>query len=149
MLQEIAPQPHETILEIGTGSGYMTALLASRAARVVTVEIDPRLKAFAERNLQRAGITNVRVELGNGASGWPPAGEVDVVVVSGSLPFLPESMKRQVRIGGRLAAVVGEAPAMRAEICHRTGDESWDTVPLFETAVKPLREAPRVSHFEF
>ncbi len=149
ILQEVAPQPEETILEIGAGSGYMAALLANLAGRVVTVEIDPRLKAFAERNLRRAGIDNVRVELGNGATGWPSAGEVDVVVVSGSLPFLPDALKRQVRIGGRIAAVVGEAPAMTAEICHRTGEDSWDTVPLFETAVKPLREAPRVSHFEF
>ncbi len=149
MLQEIAPKPHETILEIGSGSGYMAALLASRAERVVTVEIHPRLKAFAEHNIRNAGIANVRVELGNGAAGWPAAGEVDVIVVSGSLPYVPEAMKRQVRIGGRIAVVVGEAPAMSAEICHRTGDDTWDTVKLFETVVSPLREAPRVSHFEF
>ena len=149
ILQEIAIQPSETVLEIGSGSGYMAALLASRAERVVTVEIDPRLKAFAEANLARAGIGNARVELGNGASGWPAAGEVDVIVVSGSLPFLPETLQRQVRVGGRIAAVLGEAPAMSAVIRHRTADDAWETIKLFETDVKPLREAPRVSHFEF
>jgi protein-L-isoaspartate(D-aspartate) O-methyltransferase len=149
MLQEIAVARGETVLEIGTGSGYMAALLASRTDRVVSVEIDPRLKAFAEANLARAGVTNVRVEQGNGASGWPPAGEVDVLVVSGSLPFLPDALQRQVRIGGRIAAVVGDAPAMSAVLCHRTSDDAWDTIRLFETVVKPLREAPRVSRFEF
>jgi protein-L-isoaspartate(D-aspartate) O-methyltransferase len=149
MLQEIDARPDEFVLEIGSGSGYMAALLACRANRVVTVEIDPRLKAFAERNLARAGVANARVDLGNGSSGWAAVGEVDVLVVSGSLPFLPDSLRRQVRIGGRIAAIVGEAPAMSAEICKRTGDDAWETVKLFETVVKPLREAPRVSHFEF
>jgi protein-L-isoaspartate(D-aspartate) O-methyltransferase len=149
MMQELAIQADEIVLEIGSGSGYMAALLASRAKRVVTVEIDPRLKVFAEQNLARAGIDNARVELGNGASGWASAGEVDVLVVSGSLPFLPKALQRQVRIGGRIAAVVGEAPAMSAVICRRTSDDAWETVRIFETVVKPLREAPHVSHFEF
>ena len=149
MLQEIAVRPDETVLEIGTGSGYMAALLASRAARVVTVELDPRIAAFAEANLARAGIANVRVERGNGAAGWPAIGEVDVIVVSGSLPFLPAALKKQVRVGGRIGAVVGEAPAMSALIASRSGDDAWETVKLFETVVRPLREAPRVSRFEF
>lgn len=149
ILQEVALQPHETVLEIGTGSGYMAALLGCRAANVVSVEIDPRLKAFAEANLGRAGVRNVRVDLGNGATRWPPAGDVDVIIVSGSLPFLPKSLMQQVRIGGRIAAVVGELPAMTTVISHRTGDDAWRTVKIFETVVRPLREAPRVSHFQF
>ncbi len=149
VLQEIAVRPDEAVLEIGTGSGYMAALLGAIVERVVTVEIDPRLKAFAEANLARAGITNVRVDLGNGAEGWPAAGTVDVLIVSGSLPFLPKSLMAQVKIGGRIAAIVGEAPAMTAVIVHRTGEQTWKTVNLFETVIKRLREAPRVSHFEF
>ena len=149
VLQEVALGSTETVLEIGTGSGYMAALLASLGARVVSVEIDARLKAFAEANLARAGVHNVRVDLGNGANGWPVAGEVDVLIVSGSLPALPESLLRQVRIGGRIAAIVGEAPAMTMVVCHRTADDAWKTVPIFETVVKPLREAPHVSRFEF
>jgi protein-L-isoaspartate(D-aspartate) O-methyltransferase len=149
VLQEVAIQPGESVLEIGTGSGYMAALLGCSAASVVTVEIDPRLKAFAEANLTRAGIRNVRVDLGNGASGWPLAGTVDVAIVSGSLPFLPKALMDQVRVGGRIAAVVGDAPAMTAVVCHRTAENAWKTVKLFETVVARLREAPRVSHFEF
>ena len=149
ILQEVAIQRHETVVEIGAGSGYMAALLGSCAASVVSVEIDPRLKAFAEANLARAGVHNVRVDLGNGADGWALAGEVDVVIVSGSLHALPKSLMRQVRVGGRIAAIVGDAPAMTTVVCHRTGDESWKTVKIFETVVKRLRDAPRVSHFEF
>ncbi len=157
ILQEVAVRANDTVLEIGAGSGYMAALLAFKAERVVTVEIDPRLKAFAESNLARAGVRNVRVDLGNGVgtgvdnagAGWPAIGTVDVVVVSGSLPFVPKSLLDQVRIGGRLAAVVGDAPAMSAEIWHRTGEEIWDTVKIFETVVKRLRDAPRLSQFTF
>lgn len=149
ILQEVAVQPNETVLEIGTGSGYMAALLACRAASVVSVEIDPRLKAFADANLARSGVRNVRVDLGNGANGWTPAGDVDVAIVSGSLPFLPKPLLQQVRIGGRVAAVVGELPTMTAVVCHRTGESTWRTVKLFETVIRPLREAPRSSHFEF
>jgi protein-L-isoaspartate(D-aspartate) O-methyltransferase len=149
ILQEVAVRANDTVLEIGAGSGYMAALLAFKAERVVTVEIDPRLKGFAETNLARAGVRNVRVDLGNGVNGWPVVGEVDVLVVSGSLPFVPKSLLDQIRIGGRLAVVVGDAPAMSAEIWKRTGEQSWDTVKIFETVVKRLREAPHVSQFTF
>ena len=161
ILQEVAVRANDRVLEIGTGSGYMAALLAFKAERVVSVEIDPRLAAFAEANLSRAGVRNVRVDLGNGVSagvgsgvdpdgaGWPAIGEVDVLVVSGSLPFVPKSLLDQVRVGGRLAAVVGDAPAMSAEIWRRTGEATWETVRIFETVVKRLRDAPRVSQFVF
>jgi len=149
VLQEIGVQPDETVLEIGTGSGYMAALLAASAARVTTVEIDPRLKRFAEANLARAGIFNVRVELGNGAGGWPVGGEFDVAIVSGSLPDVPPALRQQIRVGGRIAAIVGNAPAMAFVICKRTSEEGWQTTRIFETVVKRLREAPHVSHFEF
>lgn len=149
VLQEVAVQRDETVLEIGAGSGYMAALLGSCGASVVTVEIDPRLKAFAEANLARAGVKNVRVDLGNGAGGWPLAGEVDVAIVSGSLPSVPKSLLRQIRVGGRVAAIVGDAPAMTLVVCHRTGEDSWKTVTIFETVVRRLREAPHVSSFQF
>ena len=149
ILQEVAVRANDSVLEVGTGSGYMAALLAFKAEHVVTVEIDPRLKHFAEANLARAGVGNVRVDLGNGSAGWPAIGEVDVVVVSGSLPFVPRSLLDQVRVGGRLAAVVGDAPAMSAEIWRRTGEETWDTVRIFETVVQRLRDAPHVSRFTF
>ena len=153
ILQEVAVRANDTVLEIGSGSGYMAALLAFKAERVVTIEIDPRLKTFAELNLARAGVRNVRVELGNGvgsdSASRPSIGEVDVLVVSGSLPFVPKSLLDRVRVGGRLAAVVGDAPAMSAEIWRRTGEATWDTVKIFETVVKRLRDAPRLSRFVF
>ena len=149
ILQEVAIQTGDAVLEIGAGSGYMAALLAQKADRVTSVEIDPRLKSFAEANLARAGVRNVRVALGNGATGWPAAGEVDVIVVSGSLPYLPDALRAQVRIGGRIAVVLGDAPAMTAQLWRRTGDDTWTSVTLFETVVPRLREAPHVSQFIF
>ena len=149
ILQELEVRRDDAVLEIGAGSGYMAALLAYKAERVVSVEIHPGLKLLAERNLARANVKNVRVQGGDGAEGWPSAGPVDVLVVSGSLPFIPQPMLRQLRVGGRMAAVVGDSPAMSAEIVKRTGAESWETIKLFETDIKPLINAPRHSRFSF
>src|SRR6476661_6817854 len=91
MLQEAAPRKHETVLEIGAGSGYMAALLAHRALHVTTVEISPELKAMAEKNLAAAGISNVDVVQGDGARGFNAGTQYDVIVISGSLPVLPEA----------------------------------------------------------
>ena len=149
ILQELAVRRDDAVLEIGAGSGYMAALLAHKAGHVVSVEIHPALKLLAERNLARANVKNVRVQGGDGAQGWPSAGPVDVLLVSASLPFIPQPMLLQLRIGGRLAAVVGDAPAMSAEIVKRTGTESWETIKLFETNIKPLVNAPHRSRFSF
>src|SRR6478672_12816263 len=89
ILQEVAPRKHEHVLEIGAGSGYMAALLAHKARQVTTVEIEPELKALAEKNLANYGVGNVEVALGNGARGWNPPAQYDVIVISGSLPVLP------------------------------------------------------------
>jgi protein-L-isoaspartate(D-aspartate) O-methyltransferase len=110
ILQEANVKKHEQVLEIGAGSGYMAALLASKARHVTTVEIDPVLKAMAEENLSGYGVTNVSVELGNGAQGWQ--GEYDVIVISGALPFLPDAFLKQIKVGGRVLAIIGEAPVM-------------------------------------
>lgn len=151
-LQELEPRPHEVALEIGTGSGYMAALLAHRVQSVVSVEIQPALKAFAEANLARNGVRNVRVELGDGARGWPAgagAPAYDVIMVSGSLPVVPDSMLAQLKVGGRLGVVVGDEPAMSAEIITRVDTQSWDRQRIFETNVKPLVNAWRPSAFRF
>jgi len=116
ILQEVAPTRDDRVLEIGTGSGYMAALLASRAGRVVTVEINPELAAIAEANLKRAGIANVVVERGDGAQGWARHAPYDAVVVSGSLPLLPRTLIDQVAPGGRLFAIVGDEPVMSARL---------------------------------
>jgi protein-L-isoaspartate(D-aspartate) O-methyltransferase len=148
VLQELNLKKHETVLEIGTGSGYMAALLAHRAAKVTTVEINPENKELAEKNLARAGISNVKVELGNGAQGWGQE-QVDVVVVSGALEVLPEAILKQVKVGGRIACITGQPPAMEFSIITRTGESAWNTVKVFETNVKYLAGAPVPSHFQF
>jgi protein-L-isoaspartate(D-aspartate) O-methyltransferase len=149
VLQELAIKRHETVLEIGTGSGYFAALLAHKADHVVSVEIDPRLQAFAAANLARAGVHNVKLELGDGSRGWPAHAPFDVIAVTGSLPVLPLSMRSQLKVGGRLAVVVGDGPVMSARIVTRVSDTGFDAVTLFETQLKPLRNAERPSSFRF
>jgi len=153
ILQEVALKKHENALEIGAGSGYMAALLAHKARHVTSVEIEPELKALAESNLAANGISNVKVELGDGARGWAGSGNegapYDVIVISGSLPVLPEAFLHQIKIGGRILAIVGEAPVMTAELVTRISDNAYNTVKLFETSVKPLKNAATPSHFRF
>lgn len=153
ILQEAAVKKHENVLEIGAGSGYMAALLAHKARHVTTVEIEPELKALAGKNLADAGITNASVVLGDGAQGWVGTGNnsapYDVIVISGSLPVLPDAFLQQIKIGGRILAIIGEAPVMSAEIITRVSDVAYNTTKLFETSVKPLRNALTPSHFKF
>ena len=153
LLQEAKLTGRERVLEIGAGSGYMAALLARHADHVVTVEIEPELKELAERNLKAYGVTNVTVEAGDGARGWAGHGKqsapYDVILLSGSVPVLPEALLTQVRVGGRILAVVGDAPAMSACLVTRTADGAWDTQKLFETSIKPLKNAARPSSFRF
>ncbi len=153
LLQEAAVKKHENVLEIGAGSGYMAALLAYKARHVTTVEIEPALKAMAEKNLADYGITNASVALGDGAQGWAGSGSgsapYDVIVISGSLPVLPDAFLQQIKVGGRILAIIGDAPVMSAEIVTRVSDVAYNTVKLFETSAKPLRNALTPSHFKF
>jgi len=149
ILQDVGVRKHETVLEIGTGSGYMAALLAHRAAKVTTVEINPDNAALAKKNLTNAGIHNVTVETGNGATGWDKGAPYDVIVISGALEVLPESILQQLKVGGRVAAIVGQAPAMEASIITRTGENAYSKINLFETNVRYLSGAPVPSHFQF
>jgi len=149
ILQETGVKKHETVLEIGTGSGYMAALLAHRAAKVTTVEINPETAELAKKNLANAGVHNVTVEVGNGAQGWEKGAPYDVIVISGALEVLPEAILKQVKVGGRIAAIVGQAPVMEASIITRTGDNAYSTVKVFETNVRYLTGAPVPSHFQF
>jgi protein-L-isoaspartate(D-aspartate) O-methyltransferase len=149
LLQEVAVKKHESVLEIGTGSGYMAALLAHKARHVTTVEISPEAKVLAEKALADNGISNVTVELGNGAQGWSNGAPFDVIVVSGALPVLPEAFLSQLKVGGRLACIIGEAPAMKAQLITRTGEAGYDTRTLFETTVSMLQSATTPSQFKF
>ncbi len=149
ILQEVAPAKTDRILEIGTGSGYMAALLAAMGAHVYSVEIDPGLKAAGEAALARNGVRNVTVELGDGARGWPRHGPYDVIVLTGSEPVLAEGFLESLRVGGRLFAVVGEAPVMQARLYTRTAPDAVGATTLFETVVAPLRNAPQPERFVF
>ena len=149
MLQELVLKKTDKVLEIGTGSGYMAALLAARAEHVVTIESRPELAATAKENLERAGVANVTVEVGNGAEGWSQRGPYDAIVVSGSLPSVPASLLKQLRVGGRLAVVVGEAPVMEAQLITCTGDGIYNTVNLFETVIPALDGTETKASFTF
>src|SRR5882672_9113071 len=149
LLQELGIQAHEAVLEVGTGSGYMAALAAHRAHSVLSIEIDGRLHSFGLANLGRAGIRNVRVEPGDGALGWRDRAPYDVIIMSGSLPVLPDPLLAQLKVGGRLAAIVGVAPVMTAQIVTRATESAYDTLALFETCLKPLRNAWQPDPFRF
>ena len=149
MLQELNIRAKDKVLEIGGGSGYMAALIAAKAEFVYTVEIDPELVDVARRNLKEAGVANVSVDLGDAAQGWPLYAPYDVVVISASTPILPESILKQLKIGGRLVAVVGEAPAMQMQLVTRTEENAFATINVFETVIAPLINATQRESFVF
>jgi len=149
ILQEVAPKSVDRVLEVGTGSGYMAALLAHRARHVHSVEIVPELKRLGEANLRRAAVANVTVEGGDAARGWSKQAPYDVIVLTGSTPELPDAFLAQLAPGGRLFAVVGEAPVMEARLVTCVGPGSFNTVDLFETVLAPLANALERDKFEF
>ncbi len=148
LLQNLAVRRHEHVLEIGAGSGYMAALLAHRARHVTTCEIHPGLASFARANLQRAGVRNAVVEQRDGAQ-VIAGGSIDVILLSGSVAFVPEALLRRLSVGGRLAAIVGEAPAMAAQLITRTGPDSFAAESLFETEAPRLHGFPERDGFRF
>ena len=148
VLQELNVRKADRVLEVGTGSGYFTALLSHRAAQVVSVEINPALAAFGRANLERHGADNVTLEIGDAARGWAAHAPYDVIVLTGSTPLLPPSFVEQLAPGGRLFAVVGEAPAMTARIVVSSGT-GWRSNTLFETVILPLVNAEQPSRFRF
>jgi protein-L-isoaspartate(D-aspartate) O-methyltransferase len=148
VVQELKLKPDEATLEIGTGSGYLTALLARRSADVTSVEINPRLLLQASAHLASAGIRNVRLEKGDGARGWRDQ-TYDAIVLTGSTPMLPDSWFKQLRPGGRLFAVVGDAPVMAARLARWSAPGAIIQQDLFETVVAPLKNAPQPERFVF
>ncbi len=149
MLQELGVQRSDSILEIGTGSGYMTALLASLGRHVYSVDIVPDFTRAAATRLAEYGMTNLTLETGDAARGWDKHGPYDVIVLTGSVPVLPESFQRSLNPGGRLLAVVGVAPAMQAKLITHTGSGACQTTGLFETCITPLKNAQQLQRFVF
>jgi protein-L-isoaspartate(D-aspartate) O-methyltransferase len=138
VLQEAGVRSTDIVLEVGSGSGYMAALLASKAEYVHTVEIDPVLAETARRNLRQAGVSNVSVEIGDAALGWSGPSPYDVIVLSGSLPELPDAFLQQLKPGGRLMAFIGTAPVMQARLIIRSDDQAFNSINLFETVLPAL-----------
>ena len=148
-LQELAVRKADRALEVGTGSGYLTALLARRAAHVVSIEIKPTLAAFGRANLARHGVENVTLEQGDAARGWLPHAPYDVIVLTGSTPVLPKAFLEQLAPGGRLFAVVGDAPVMIARVVTCVAPGSYRTAEAFETVIAPLVNAEQPPRFRF
>jgi len=149
LLQELGLQRHERVLEIGAGSGFMAALLAHRARSVASLEIRPSLATMAGSNLQRAGITNAKVRVADGARGLSGDAPFDAIVLSGSTHAVPQALLEQLAPGGRLIAIVGDEPVMRAVRVRRTADSRYETQDLFDTVAPRLRGFDEPSRFHF
>ena len=152
LLQELQVQRHEKVLEIGTGSGFMAALLAHRAQQVLTLESQPELARLARASLLRNGLANVRVidvTADAGAHGLAAEAPFDVIVLSGSVPEVPRELLQQLKPGGRLAAVVGDEPVMRARLFKRVGDAAWSETDLFDTVAPRLLGFAEPTRFHF
>jgi protein-L-isoaspartate(D-aspartate) O-methyltransferase len=157
LLQDLAVQKHEKVLEIGSGSGYMAALLAHRAQQVITLEIEPALVEMARRNLQKAGIYNAEVRLADGAANLAEAvsengalrGPFDVIVLSGSVAEVPPALLDLLKVGGRLSAIVGYEPMMRATLITRVGKDSFRTTQAWDTVAPRLLNFREPSKFTF
>jgi len=150
VLQELTVRKStDRVLEVGTGSGYLTALLAHRAAHVHSVEVKPALAEFGRGNLERHGAENITLEVGDAARGWPRHAPYEVIVLTGSSPLLPRAFLEQLVVGGRLFAVTGEAPAMSARLVVCTAPGAYHSTDLFETVIAPLVNAEQPSRFRF
>jgi len=149
LLQDLKLRSHEKVLEVGAGSGYMAALLARRAQRVISLEIQPELARMARENLQRAGITNVDVREADGARGLPGEGPFDAILLSGSVFEVPAALLSQLKVGGRLAAITGNEPIMRATFITRTGETTYTTAQPWDINAPRLAHFPEPSRFTF
>ncbi|MBD9391394.1 protein-L-isoaspartate O-methyltransferase [Acidovorax sp. ACV01] len=148
ILQDLQIKPTDRVLEIGSGSGYMAALLAHRAERVVSLEINPELAEMARENLRDAGIQNADVRLNDGARDAIPDGPFDVIVLSGSVAQVPTALLSLLRDGGRLGGIVGGEPVMRFTLTRRTGDR-FETTSPWDTIAPRLVNFPEPSGFTF
>ncbi|HWI82348.1 protein-L-isoaspartate O-methyltransferase [Ramlibacter sp.] len=149
ILQDLQLKPSDKVLEVGAGSGYMAALLATRAQRVITLELNPQLVEMARANLQKAGITNVEVRKADGAKGLAGEGPFDAIVLSGSVAEVPAALLSQLKIGGRLFAAVGFEPMMRATLITRTGESTYTTTEPWDLVAPRLANFPEPSRFHF
>lgn len=148
-LQELTLKPTDRVLEIGTGSGYLTALLAAQAAEVVSVDIHADFTASAGARLRAHGIENVALHTADAARDWADAAGFDAIVLTGSTPLLSDAFRRRLKVGGRLFAITGTAPVMQAQLLTCSAPGAYRSVTLFETCVAPLVNAPQPAAFVF
>jgi len=149
MVQELGVKKSDKILEIGTGSGYVTALLAKLGGQVISIERIPEFSHLAARKLAGHALKNVQLHVGDGAEGWPAQAPYDAILLTGSVPLLPESFRQQLAIGGRLLAVIGEPPVMTAHLIARVSAHAFNSIGLFETSISPLKNIKQPERFVF
>ncbi len=149
ILQALSIQKSDRVLHVGTGTGYLTALLAKLAQSVVSVEIHPELSQLAERSLRENHINNVELKVGDGAYGWPTQAPYDVIVFGASSPVEPKDLREQLAVGGRMLIVLGRAPAMHATLIQRISENAYKEDVLFETCIDALINADQGVMFEF
>ena len=149
ILQALTIKPTDKVLEIGTGAGFMTILLAKLAHQVVTVDIDPALSKQAEQHVAEAGLDNVTFEIGDGSKPWTQDGNFDVICLLGSVDKLPQTYAQQLNVGGRLFAIIGDEPAMEATLITRLSENDWQNKILFETIAPRLVHGESAPQFEF
>jgi len=149
MLQALQIHHTDRVLEIGTGSGYVTALLARLAHHVHSVDIHADLTEQARQRLQALAITNVTLDTGDASQGWGQDRLYDVIAITGSLPMLPDTFKKSMNRGGRLFAIIGKSPVMEAMLIRRIGNNEWSQERLFETELPALVNASAPSSFVF
>jgi protein-L-isoaspartate(D-aspartate) O-methyltransferase len=149
LLQELTLRRNDKVLEVGTGSGYTTALLASLAEHVYSVELHAEFSAAAASRLRRQGLENVTLEVGDGARGWTRHAPYDAILLTGSVPIVPPALRAQLRAGGRLLAVVGDAPVMTATLITCVTEGAYNETGLFETCIRPLQHAVQPERFVF
>ncbi len=149
ILQALDIQPGDKILEIGTGSGYLTALLAKLGGHVESVEIKPEILDQAKTRLDNQGITNITLVQGDASEGWNQNEAFDVIAITGSFPILPESFQKQLTVGGRMVVIVGQSPVMEALLITRAAEDQWVTKALFETDFPALQNVEQPQAFTF
>ncbi|CUA83140.1 Protein-L-isoaspartate O-methyltransferase [Gulbenkiania indica] len=151
LVQELQLKPSDRVLEVGTGSGYVTALLASLASHVYSLDIDGSQLARAAARLKQAGLRNITLTEGNGINGLPQQAPFDAIFVGGSLPLVPETLKHQLAIGGRMVIIVGDEPVMRAQLIERLSEDTYSELVIFDTLTARLQgsEAIEPERFEF
>ena len=149
LLQDLAVRKTDKVLDIGTGSGFMAALLGHQAANVLSLELDATLAAQAQSNLQKAGVNNVTVRQADGSQGAASDGPFDAILLSGSVAEVPAVLLQQLSIGGRLVAIVGDEPMMRTTLITRSGENSWSTTEPWDCNAPRLTGFAEPSRFKF